>query len=346
MSLKKFPGLIDVHVHLREPGATQKEDFGSGTKAAVAGGFVFVIDMPNNPMPTITPERLIEKIDLAKNKAVSDIGFHYGTDGKNLNTFSQVWNNPQVYGLKIYCNHTTGTLLVEDEAVLEQIFSAWNFDKPILVHAEMEKLELVIFLSEKFNRRLHVCHIARKNEVEWVQKAKRKNLKVTAGVTPHHLFLTDMNVSDLKGFGIMKPELGSEADQSYLWEGLNDGSIDIIETDHAPHTTEEKSGVKPPFGVPGLETALGLMLKAVKENRISLNKVIELMHNKPAQIFNIKISANTYIECDPDKPYIVKNSRLVTKCGWSPFADWELYGKVENVFLHGVQILQNNKFII
>src|ERR1035437_467505 len=161
MTLKKFPGLIDVHVHLREPGATQKEDFLTGSKAALAGGFTFIIDMPNNPIPTFSLKALEEKIKLSK-KAVCDIGFHFGTNGKNLNSFKGAYLHPRIFGLKIYLNHTTGDFLIDDQQVLEQIFVSWESEKPIMVHAEGKKIEECIVLAKKYNRNLHICHISQK----------------------------------------------------------------------------------------------------------------------------------------------------------------------------------------
>lgn len=176
MALKRFPGLIDIHVHLREPGATQKEDFLTGSKAAVTGGLTFIIDMPNNPVPTFTLEALEEKIRLSK-KAVCDIGFHFGTNGKNLAEFKKAYSHLRVFGLKVFLNHTTGDFLIEDLKVLETIFAAWKSEKPILVHAEGEKIAECISLAEKYGRRLHICHISQKEEVEMVRQAKKRNLE-------------------------------------------------------------------------------------------------------------------------------------------------------------------------
>jgi len=348
MPLIKIPGLIDVHVHLREPGATHKEDFYSGSRAAVAGGFTFVIDMPNNPLPTISRERLEEKVYLSKEKAICDVGFHYGTNGKNIEEFPYAIESPNVYGLKIYCNHTTGEMLIEDQKLLEDIFLAWNSDKPILVHAEGEQLANTLSISKKYNRRLHVCHISQKSEVEMVRLAKKNGDKVTAGVTPHHLYMTNKDVERLKGYAMMKPPLGTEEDVEALWEGLNDGTIDIVESDHAPHTKEEKivdeSG-KTAYGVPGLETTLGLMYKAVVDGRISNDDVIKFLYTNPKRIFNIEEQADTYVELDPSMPYVVGENGYESKCGWSPFEGMTLYGKPQKVVLKGKIILEKGKII-
>ncbi|MBP7006453.1 MAG: amidohydrolase family protein [Candidatus Pacebacteria bacterium] len=344
MSLIKIPGLIDVHVHLREPGATQKEDFYTGSKSAVKGGFTFIIDMPNNPTPTLTLDRLNEKIELSK-KAVCGIGFHFGTDGNNLEEFSKVWDNDRVFGLKVYCNHTTGNMLIEDEDKLDKIFSAWNSEKPILVHAEGKQLILALRLANKYGRRLHVCHITEKIEVDFVRIAKMSGQKVTGGVTPHHLFFNKEDTFNPKGYGIMKPPLGSKEDQEALWSGLRDGTIDLVETDHAPHTKEEKSGDNQSFGVPGLESALGLMLKAVQDKIISQEDVIKFMYENPKKIFNIKEQPDTYVEIDTEKEYIFGVDGYESKCGWSPFEGMTLFGKVENVVFNGEKLIENGTIL-
>jgi dihydroorotase (multifunctional complex type) len=346
MSLIKIPGLIDVHVHLREPGATQKEDFYTGSRAAVAGGFTFIVDMPNNPQPTITRERLEEKINLSEKKAVCDIGFHFGTNGKNIEEFPYAIESPDVYGLKIYCNHTTGEMLIEDQKLLENVFSAWNSEKPILVHAEGKQLLTALTLSKKYNRHLHVCHISQKSEVEMIRLAKKEGQKVTAGVTPHHLYLTNKDVERLKGFAMMKPPLGKKEDREALWKGLNDGTIDIIETDHAPHTKEEKivdENGKTAFGAPGLETALGLMYKAVVDGWITNDDVVKFLYTNPKKIFNIEEQKDTYVELDPSVSYVVGENGYESKCGWSPFEGMTLYGKPQKVVLKGETILENGK---
>jgi len=343
MALKKFAGLIDPHVHIREPGATQKEDFYTASRAAVAGGFTFILDMPNNPIPTVSLEALEDKIALADKKAVCDISFHYGTNGKNMNTFKDVWDNPRVFGLKIYCNHTTGDLLVHEPEVKDQIFKAWESDKPILVHAEADQLAIAILKAEKYNRCLHDCHISKKVEVEMVRDAKKKGLSITAGVCPHHLYMTDKDVEKMDYRATMKPPLSTKEDQDAFWEGLSDGTIDIVETDHAPHLLSEKEAGTARFGVPGLETALGLMLLAVKDGKLKEDDIKRLMYSKPKEIFNIPDQPDTHIEFDPDETYILEEETLETKCKWSPFNGWELPGKVRRVVLRGKEVWNLSK---
>ncbi len=345
MSLKRYPGFIDAHVHLREPGATHKEDFLTGSRAAVKGGFTFMIDMPNNPTPTISAERLAEKVTLADAKSLIDISFHYGTNGKNTDTFAGVWDNPRVFGLKLYCNHTTGEMLIEDLKLLENVFAAWESPKPVLVHAEGVQLAAAIALATLYGRRLHVCHITQAIEVELVRQAKKKNLPITAGVCPHHLFMTDADRETKKGYAVMKPPLGTQADQDACWLGLNDGTIDIVETDHAPHTKEEKEKDPPAFGVPGLETAIGLMFKAVKMGKIKEDLIVPILYDRPKKIFNLPDQGDTYVELDPDKPYICGADGYETKCNWSPFEGMELFGQVQTVVFKGKKILEHGKII-
>ncbi len=330
MSLLIFPGLIDAHVHLRDPGQTDKEDFYTGTMAALAGGFTTVADMPNNLVPITTGKRLKNKINLAKQEAVCDIGFYFGSTGDNISEFKKV--SGLVLGLKLFLNPTTGNLLINEEN-LEKVYQHWQ--GLILVHAEDEKVLTVLTMVKKYRRRTHFCHMSSINELKPVIKAKEDGLPVTCGVTPHHLFLTTDNLKELGPLGLMKPILKSKKDQQFLWKNLK--YIDVIESDHAPHTLAEKRSEKPPFGVPGLETTLPLLLKAEAEERLTRKKILDLCFYNPAKIFKIKTDKNTRVEIE-DKKYIIKNENLKTKCGWSPFAGWPVRGRVKRVFIRGKKV--------
>lgn len=331
--LVRIPGLVDPHVHLREPGATYKEDFETGTTAAIAGGFSTILDMPNNPEPTISPEALQRKIVLTGNRIYCDVGFHFGATAKGVEYFEEV--KDQVFGLKIYMNHTTGTLLMEDRDELNGVFARWPREKPVIVHAEGETLATAITLARLNNKKLHVAHVATKEDVEMVRRAKEEGLPVTCEVTPHHLFLTEADAQTLGPFGIMKPSLKTEKDRLALWENLESGVIDMIATDHAPHTKEEKLSEKPPFGIPGLETALPLLLTAVAEDKLTLDQVVELTSTNPRKIFGIIKQPETYTEVDIKESYIIDASKLRTKCGWTPFEGMEVVGRINKVVLRG-----------
>ncbi|VVA43399.1 Dihydroorotase [Candidatus Roizmanbacteria bacterium] len=336
----KLPGLIDIHVHLRDPGQTEKEDFFTGTTAALAGGFTTILDMPNNKVPIISLERLKEKIDIAKKKAVCDIGFYAGSLGDNLKELMEI--EPYVFGLKLYLNKTTGNFLI-DENKLSKIFSAWKSDKPILVHAETDIIEKVIKQVSKTGKRAHICHVSTIYELKSIIKAKKQLLPITCGVTPHHLFLTRKDADELGSFGLMKPEIEKNY-KEFLWKNLN--YVDVIESDHAPHTIEEKNSGKIPFGVPGLETTLPLLLTAISEKKLSINRLIELCFENPRKIFNIKTDKNTYVEIDEKEEYIIDNKKLFTKCGWSPFAGWKVKGRVKKVYIRGKKVFENGKLLV
>ncbi|OGE18762.1 hypothetical protein A3J19_01500 [Candidatus Daviesbacteria bacterium RIFCSPLOWO2_02_FULL_41_8] len=329
----KLPGLIDPHVHLREPGATQKEDFETGTKAAIVGGYTCVLDMPNNPLATASPEALQEKMDLAKKRIYCDVGFHFGASGKSVQYFQEVFG--KVFGLKVYMNQTTGDLLMEDDSTLETVFSAWPKDLPVLVHAEGNTLQKAIDLAKKFGNRLHVCHISLAKEIELIKQAKESGLNLSCEVSCHHLFLTDDDVKRLGPYGLMKPPLSSKEDQDILWQALVDGTIDMIASDHAPHTKAEKEGEKPPYGVPGLETTLPLLLTAVNEDRLTIERLIELTSTNPRKVFGIPEQEETYVEVDMGENWTIDDKNLQTKCGWTPFVGMQVTGKVKKVVLRG-----------
>jgi dihydroorotase len=346
MALQRFPGLIDIHVHLRDPGATHKEDFRTGTRAAVKGGFTFVCDMPNNYVtPTTTIERVEEKVRLTAAHAICDVGFHFGTDGKNFASFKKAAAHPRVYGLKIYCNHTTGEMLIENESTLDLIFRSWESDKPILVHAEGDQLGVCLELARRYIKRLHVCHISDVPGIELVRYAKESGQAVTAGVTPHHLFLKSADVKKLGPYGLMKPPIGDESTRLALWEAVKNGVIDIIESDHAPHTRLEKASGAPPFGVPNLETTIGLLVHEFVDGKLTLQQIVTLLYDNPKKIFNIPDQPDTFIELDPQKPYIAGASAYETKCGWSPFDGWQLFGEVERVVLRGKTLVDGKRIV-
>ncbi len=335
----KLPGLIDTHVHLREPGATQKEDFESGTKAALAGGYTTVLDMPNNPEPTISSEALEKKISLAEGRVYCDVGFHFGATKESTQHFDSIRN--KVFGLKVYMNHTTGTLLIEDKIILEDIFVHWPKDKILMVHAEGPTLKIAIQLAKKHGNKLHVCHISLAEEIEYIKKAKLDGLSITCEVTCHHLFLTQNDAKKLGPYSKMRPPLATKEDQEALWKGVQDGTVDTIASDHAPHTRTEKNSPNPPNGVPGLETTLPLLLTAVNEGRLTIEKLIQLTSENPRRIFYIPPQPDTFVEVDMNENYKIDPSKFYSKCKWSPFAGLEVTGKVKKVVLRGEKVFEN-----
>jgi dihydroorotase-like cyclic amidohydrolase len=334
----RLPGLIDPHVHLRTPGQTHKENFETGTKAAIVGGFTAVIDMPNNPEPTTTEERLDRKIKIAKEQIISDIGFHFGSLGDNFDEFEKV--KDKVLGLKLYLNHTTGNFIINKES-LTKIYDAWPKELPILVHAEEDVIDLAIEVCRKTNKKTHVCHVPDKKVLDRVISAKKEGLPITCGITPHHLFLGPEDAKKQGPFGLMKPPITVDY-RDYFFENLE--WIDIVESDHAPHTREEKESDNPPFGVPNLETTLGLLLRAVDQDCLSLDEIKRLCHSGPAEIFDIDQEAE--IEVDENEEWIVEGKKLQTKCKWSPFEGQKLIGKVKKVWIRKELVFENDKFLV
>lgn len=333
----QLPGLIDIHVHLRDPGQTEKEDFLSGTSAALAGGFTTVCDMPNNAEPITTPARLEDKLAIARQKTVSDIGFHYGSLGDNLETFAEAATH--AIGLKVYLNHTTGGYTL-DVNKLKEIYATWPREKIVLLHTEEDTIDIAIASLDGLDRPVHVCHMPSRAVLEKIIAAKAEGIPVTCGVTPHHLFLTEDDAKTLGVYGQMKPPLKTQDDVDFLWSHLDD--IDIFESDHAPHTREQKEAGA--FGVPNLETTLPLLLKARAEGKITLEQIVEKCHKRPAEIFNLPTDDTTYVEVAME-PYVIKNENLFTKCGWSPFDGWEVPGRVAKVVLRGNTVFENGTVI-
>lgn len=337
-----LPGLIDPHVHLRDPGQTHKEDFLTGTSAALAGGFTTVMDMPNNATPITTLERLEEKLASARRQVVSDIGFHFGTLGDNFDEFPKVID--QVTGLKIYLNVTTGGFVLPKEKLMD-VYKAWPETKPILLHVEADDKELldtVLTAIKNIPKPTHICHVSSIGELKLAMKAKELGLPVSCGTTPDYLFLSDEDRAEIGPYMHMKPRPKTKRDQEFLWSHMD--AIDLIESDHAPHTKEEKESDNPPFGAPGLETSLPLMLTAEAEGRITRAELIDKFYTNAARIFGIGSDDSTRVEVDMDE-YVIRNEDLLSKSGWSQFAGRRVVGKVKKVVLRGETVFENGKVL-
>lgn len=327
-----FPGLIDPHVHLRDPGATHKEDFGSGTRAALAGGFTTVLAMPNTQPPlTDVPSLKLAK-SAARKKAYCDYGIYLGAGPDNRETASRL--AARVCGLKLYLDQTYGPLRLESLPLLHAHVSNWPSDRPLVAHAEGRSLAAILFFAALLERSVHICHVSRREEILLIRAAKEKGLRVTCEVAPHHLFLTEADAPRIgPGRSEVRPRLASASDRDALWKNLN--VIDCFATDHAPHTLEEKDGPQPPPGFPGLETALALLLGAVSDGRLTQEEIIDRMHTNPKRIFGLPEQDETSIEVDLNEEWEVCGADLQSQCGWSPFEGMRLKGKVRSVVLRG-----------
>ena len=353
-----MPGVIDVHTHMREPGITAKEDFATGSRACAKAGVTTFYDMPNTIPTTTTLEALRDKKKLASEKSVVNYGFHFGgSRNNNIDEIKKVLEAKEANTVKIFMNVTTGEMLIEDEDILKNVFKN---SKLVLVHAENEMIDKAVEYNKNYGNGLYVCHIPSKEELKKVLEAKKNSElntekhPVYAEVTPHHLFLneeiresTDRNKMLLR----MKPELRTKKDNEFLWEALNNGEVDTIGTDHAPHLISEKLE-KITFGMPGVETSLALMLNAYNEGKVKLEMIQKLMSENPARIMKIskrgKLEEGYYadvIAVDLDKEWIVGvDDTIESKCGWTPYENWKLKGKNVLTIVNGKVVYQNNKF--
>lgn len=331
---------INPHVHLRDFDESHKEDLDSGTRAAVAGGWTTVLDMPNNRPPITDRASLEEKHRRAAEKIHCFYGaFLVGVAG-NARQAAEAASGAA--GLKIYLDNTHGALFVRELDLLAEHFRLWPAGKPILVHAEGLSAPLAVGLAQVYGKRLHLCHISTAEEIAFIRAAKESGAAITCEVTPHHLLLTEDDARRLGPFGYMKPELKTAADVQALWDNLD--VIDCIADDHAPHTVEEKRSENPPPGVPGLETTLPLMLNAVAEGRLTLEQLVERVSTNPARIFHIPDQPETYALIDTEARYTLDTAALQTRCGWSPFEGHPLRGRICEVWIRGKRVFRDGAF--
>lgn len=366
-----FPGLIDAHVHFREPGLTHKEDFLTGTRAALSGGVTTILDMPNTKPPTTTVRLMREKRMEAKGKALCDFGLHMGATNSN---FEEV-KNADPLSLKIFMGSTTGDLLVSDYITFTRHFALFKANRPICVHAEDEKMlekfrekkarywnavrppvcehfaiGRALRAAENAMKRVHVCHITTPESVEMVASAKNRGVRATCEVTPHHLLLNECDEEKLGGLGRVNPPLRSRSEQAKLWGMMH--KIDLIASDHAPHTLDEKESDEPPSGMPGVETLFPLMLDSMGKGRITPSRLMVMTAKNPARIFGIpmkgEIRPHYYADLvlvDMNERYTIKSESLFTKCGWSPFEGRQVRGRIKKVFLRGELVFDGEQVI-
>jgi len=352
-----MPGVIDVHTHMREPGITHKEDFETGSKACAKGGITTFYDMPNTVPVTTALENLLNKKELAGKKSIVNFGIHFGgSKNNNIDEIRKVLEKKEANTVKIFMNVTTGEMLIEDDEILKAVFENSEL---VLVHAENEMIDKAIALNQKYGKGLYVCHIPSAEELQKVIEAKKDNKlnnerhPIYAEVTPHHLFLNEeIRESSERNKMLlrMKPELRKKSDNEFLWKAINEGCIDTIGTDHAPHLIEEKME-KVTFGMPGVETSLALMLTAYNEGKIKLPVIQKLMCENPAEIMKIvkrgKLKEGYYadvIVVDTEKEWIAGvDDTLESKCGWTPYENWKLKGKNIMTIVNGEIVYEKGK---
>jgi carbamoyl-phosphate synthase/aspartate carbamoyltransferase/dihydroorotase len=338
----QLPGLIDPHVHIREPGATHKEDWDSGTAAALAGGFTLVLAMPNT-QPPITDEATLDlAMSSARAKARCDYAQYLGAGPDNVQAAACLAENAA--GLKLYLDQTYGPLRLDDMELWRQHFAAWPRSRPIVAHAEGRTLAAAILMAALYDRALHLAHVSTREEILLIRAAKEKGIPVTCEVTPHHLFLCDADLPRLgPGQCEVRPRLAAAADRDALWQNLD--VIDCFASDHAPHTPAEKNGPNPPPGFPGLESALPLYLTAVSEGRLTIEDIIARCVTNPRRIFNLPIQPETWIEIDPTYHGEIRAANTYTRCAWTPFEGYPVRGHLVRTVLRGQEAYRDGKIL-
>lgn len=343
MPLIRLPGLIDPHVHVREPGQEYKEDWDTATQAALAGGFTAILAMPNTRPPVTDEATLHEALRRAAAKARCDYAQYL--------TATREWAFPhpelawQAAGLKLYLSRTFGPIWLNSTAFWHKPFRFWPRNAPLVVHAERVILAAALFFAWLYDRPIHVAHVAYREEILLIRGAKERGWPVTCEVTPHHLFLTQEDVPRIgKGWAEVRPMLGTAEDRAALWANLN--VIDVFATDHAPHTRDEKRGPNPPPGYPGLETALPLLFTAVQEGRLTLDDLVARMHTHVRRIFHLPLQPETWVEIDPDAVWEIPPHGWYTKADWTPFAGFRVRGRVHRVVLRGQTAYEAGKVLV
>jgi len=377
-----IPGVIDDQVHFREPGLTHKGDIYSESRAAVAGGVTTYMEMPNTKPQAVTQEILEEKYKRASEVSAANFSFYMGATNDNLDEVLKT-NPEKVCGLKVFMGSSTGNMLVDDENTLSEIFK--NAPTLVATHCEDEKTILknieiargrygenvpmsrhahirsdeacyissskAAELASKFGTRLHVLHLSSAKEMSLFNSGKVTEKKITAEVCVHHLWFDDLDYLTLGTKIKWNPSIKTRKDKEALWEALLSDKIDVIATDHAPHTLEEKNNTyfKAPSGGPLVQHSLVAMLEMSKKGFISIEKVIQKMCHAPADLF--RIEKRGYIRegyfadlvlVDPNQSWIVSPENILYKCGWSPFEGVEFSNKVVATFVNGEQVFSND----
>jgi len=369
-----LPGVIDDQVHFRDPGLTHKEDLHTGSLACAKGGVTTFLEMPNTNPTTTTCDRLAEKLTLASTKSVVNYGFYVGATPTNVEELAQAKRTP---GIKIFIGSSTGDLLVDEQEALERIFAETTL--PICAHCEDEATvranrdrigggssytdhslirdhkaatiatKRSIDLAFRHKHRFHVLHVSTADEIPLLRDHRGL---ITAEVCPHHLFFNVDDYARLGSLVQMNPSIKTKQDNEALWKALLDGTIQIIATDHAPHTLEEKSQPYPksPSGLPAVENSLALLLNEVNRGRCTLEQVVQWMCDGPARIWDI-VNKGRIVEgydadlvlVDMTKSQTIRNEEQVTKAKWSPWAGTTLTGWPVRTWVRGQTVFVDGK---
>ena len=380
-----LPGCIDDQVHFREPGLTHKGTIASESKAAVAGGITSYMEMPNTKPPTLTQSLLEEKFEIAASKSMANYSFFMGASNNNLEEVLKT--DPEtVCGIKVFMGSSTGDMLVDNEQALEALFSEahlllathcedestikanlehfrakYGQEIPIECHPKIRSTEAcylssskAIKLAKKFDTRLHILHISTGKETFLFDATKPlRSKRITSEACIHHLWFTDKDYGS-KGSAIKwNPAVKSKQDQEAIWQALLDGRIDVIATDHAPHSWQEKSNLylTAPSGGPLIQHSLVAMLECYRAGKVSLEMVVQKMCHNPAEIFNIRDRGYLregyfadLVLVNLDHPWTVSKENIVAKCGWSPFEGTTFHSQVTHTLVSGELVYKEGSF--
>lgn len=378
-----IPGLIDDQVHFREPGLTQKGDLYTESRASVAGGMTSFLDMPNLIPQTTTLELLEAKHKLAEGRALANYGFYIGGTNENWKELTSA-KLDLACGIKLFMGSSTGNMLVDDQEVLQKFFSKsklliathcedeytirtnlqqhlieYGEDIPIALHPIIRNEEAcyksssrAVNLAKKYDTRLHILHISTAKELELFESGTIQNKHITAEACVHHLWFSDEDYQDLGRFIKWNPAVKTKFDRQALQQAINENKIDIIATDHAPHTIEEKSGVytKAASGGPLVQHALQALLELEIQGKISKEKIVQKMCHAPADLFHIENRGYIRKGYKADLclfrklPYTVNKNNILYKCGWSPFEGVTFSHTITHTFVNGHLVYQNGVF--
>lgn len=380
-----FPGIIDDQVHFREPGLTHKAEIYTESKAAIAGGVTSFMEMPNTIPQATTLDLLEEKYKIASEKSLANYSFYMGATNDNIEEIRKV-DPKNICGIKVFMGSSTGNMLVDNKESLSQIFKEspvliathcedeetiqqntehyrnnYGEDLPIKYHALLRSEEacyksssLAVELAKQYNSRLHILHISTAKELELFDSlTPSKDKRITAEVCVHHLWFSDKDYEQ-KGTKIKwNPSIKTEADKNGLLEGLKTNKLDVIATDHAPHTLDEKENkyFQAPSGGPLVQHSLVTMLEMYHQQKISLTEIINKMCHTPADIFQVKdrgyIREGYWADLvlvDLDSPWEVAQNNILSKCKWSPFEKQEFKSKVTHTIVNGNVVFENGSF--
>ena len=359
-NLELIPGVIDTQVHFREPGATHKEDLKSGTKAAILGGVTGIFEMPNTDPSTTNLEALLDKFKRAKDRSYCDYAFYVGGTEDNSKDLSDLEKVDGCCGVKVFMGLSTGSLLVSGDDDLSKIMAEINsrasFHSEDQSHLEERKkfqvqgdtnsheiwrndeqcfiaTKRIVQIARKYNKNIHILHVSTGQEVEFL--ANNKDI-ASVEITPQHLTLSAPDCyNELGNYAQMNPPIRDKSHQEKLWNAIGNGVADIIGSDHAPHSREEKDQIYPnsPSGMPGVQTLVPIMLNHVNNKKLSLNRFVQLTSANPARLFGIKNKGFIEVGNDADftvidlnKERVIENNWIVSKCGWTPYDGMKIKG--------------------